>query len=220
MHDYYDAPFKASACDPKYVFVRETNKYHIGKQESIRCECTVNGKAYYFTSGVIGFCGGIYPFVKQQNEYFYTMDDFKRNLPEVVNGDAQISRWTYHNNVQKLSDFEKWFKNGQVSNWNWSYTACDDKLLKDVFLDKRVAYFVVETGLADKSSTLITYPLLKKYSFYKMFDVYSAFQQIETYLTNELIRPDEINIVIPDDLKAQSKGFDTWSFRKMSEKKK
>jgi hypothetical protein len=32
---------------------------------------------------------------------------------------------------------------------------------------------------------------------------------------NDLVRRDEINIVIPDKLKAQSKGFDKWSFRKM-----
>lgn len=229
LHDYYDAPFKASACDPKYVFVRETKKFKIEIGKSLKFDCVVNNKTYSFTSGVIGFCGAIYPYINRHNMYtwetnnnsvdiFYDMKDFIKNNIEIAQGKAQLTK--YIHNVRKLSDIENWLTKGQISTWMGNYNMCDDIAIKSIFFDEKVAYFAIDFAEGNKNVDVITYPLLNKYCFYKKFDVYSTFQQIEHYLTNELIRPDKIDIIIPDELKAQSKGFDKWSFRKMSEKRK
>ena len=68
------------------------------------------------------------------------------------------------------------------------------------------------------------YPILKNLSFFKMFDAYTCFQKIEHFLTNEIVKPDEISpeiqASITDELKAQAHGYDKWSFRKEPSKKK
>ncbi len=85
----------------------------------------------------------------------------------------------------------------------------------NLFEAKKLAYFAIDpTNYGVKTKEVEIYPILKKYQFYKVFDTYEAFQKIEHFLTNELIKPDDMKVVIPDNLKAQSKGFDKWSFRK------
>ena len=48
----------------------------------------------------------------------------------------------------------------------------------------------------------------------RVFDMHEAFQKLEIYLTNILVKPDEINIHISDELKAQAHGYNKFSFRK------
>jgi hypothetical protein len=223
QHDYYDAPFRASACDPKYMFVREKSEIKIPtKIPFMEWTSIIRKKDYSFVSGIIGFCGKIYPFIKHRDYYstddqfFYTTDDFNKSFPEIMSGESEITgvaRLLY-----KCSDISNWLDRGCISS-GWfrmkAYSATTDKMLLDIFSKKRIAYFSVDCCYdRTKSITAEIYPLLKNYSFYKVFDTYLAFQTIEHFLTNELIRPDEINVVISDNLKAQSKGFDKWSFRK------
>ena len=120
----------------------------------------------------------------------------------------------------------------------------DDPRLKEVFDKYKIAYFNIgrwdATDATDANDAddaddtndtndtnngangtngtdeygLIAYPVLKDFQFYKVFDAYAGFQKLEHFLTNELVKPDEINIVIPDDMKAQAHGYDKMSFRK------
>jgi hypothetical protein len=231
MHDYYDTPFRGSAGDPKYIFVRESKDIDIPNIHFIEFNCQLGPVSYDFSSGIIGFCGKIYPYlemtssryyipeIKPEHEYYYNMSDLNRNHPDIIRGKSKLG--SYARYVHRIGDIENWLKNGTVSSWGWTYTAATDQKLLEIFRKYRVAYFVIPlTHGHDKKATVTLYPLLKNYSFFKVFDVYTTFQKIEMFLTNELIRPDEINIVIPDKLKAQSKGFDKWSFRKMKEDKK
>jgi hypothetical protein len=61
---------------------------------------------------------------------------------------------------------------------------------------------------------------------HKIIDPFSAFNSIERYLTNELAKRDvkrDQSIKdnpVPDKIKAESHGFDKWSFRKESTKTK
>jgi hypothetical protein len=76
------------------------------------------------------------------------------------------------------------------------------------------------------SSTVIVNPLLSAAMIHKVIDAFSAFQSIERYLTNELAPRDvkrDASIKehsVPDKIKAESHGFDRWSFRKEPTKKK
>lgn len=67
-------------------------------------------------------------------------------------------------------------------------------------------------------SVVIKNPILKDFDFQKILDPYIATQEIEMYLG----RLAENNVpkmpVGSDKVIAESKGFDKWSFRKMSEK--
>jgi hypothetical protein len=238
IHDYYDAPFKQSVSDPKYCFVRHNETIHI-KQTAVhstrlafmKFSCDVGGVSYYFEGGLIGFCGTIYPYISRsvthyttyvppKSEFYYTWDDFVRNNPEIAAGKGRVSNKCYINN---LSDIKNWLATGTVCNWVSDYVSTTDQEILRLFRDYRVAYFQIsriDNNNKERFVVVELYPVLGNYSFYKLFDTYSTYQRVEMFLMNELIRPDVINVVIPDELKAQSKGFNKWSFRKMSEKVK
>jgi hypothetical protein len=60
---------------------------------------------------------------------------------------------------------------------------------------------------------------LKEYEFYKVFDAYSAYQELSMFVDGQLAYPGNIVIEIDDKYKIESKGFDKkWSFRKRPSK--
>jgi hypothetical protein len=63
-------------------------------------------------------------------------------------------------------------------------------------------------------------PLLRKYNFEQVKDPYSAWQEISQFLGSELATQRDPNPPIPDELRAQAKGFDKWSFRKHADDSK
>jgi hypothetical protein len=63
------------------------------------------------------------------------------------------------------------------------------------------------------NSELIINPILKEYQFYKKFDSFSAFQEIEMFLGEKLGSTEKI-IDINDKYKLTQYGFDKYSFRK------
>lgn len=58
---------------------------------------------------------------------------------------------------------------------------------------------------------------LKSFDFYKAVDVYSAYSAVEQWLNNQA-KPEKPIPEISDEMKAQSKGFDKFSFRKQKSK--
>jgi len=81
-------------------------------------------------------------------------------------------------------------------------------------------------GFYRHSSAVIVNPILSVATMHKVVDAFSAFQSIERYLTNELAPRDvkrDMSIQdnpVPDKIKAESHGFDKWSFRKEPTKKR
>lgn len=60
---------------------------------------------------------------------------------------------------------------------------------------------------------------LKEYEFYKVFDAFQAFQEIQMFISG-VLGSNEKNIVeVEDKYKITQHGFDKWSFRKESIKK-
>jgi hypothetical protein len=181
---------------------------------------------HQFKSGLIGFCGKIYPYIHHHDitgdQFFYNTDDFNKSFPEIFRGETTLSK--IYRYISRISDINRWLNEGIISGgWYYklSYKSLTDQTLLNLFMEKRVAYFAIEYHhISNNDITVELYPILKNFSFYKVFDTFSAFQKIEHYLTNELIRPDDMNVVISDKLKAQSKGFDNWSFRKEPSEKK
>ena len=83
-----------------------------------------------------------------------------------------------------------------------------------------------EAGYAFKSdvyrneASVVANPILSSIDLQKMIDPFTAFHEIERYLTNQLAPRDlkrdwkVIEKAIPDKVKAESHGFDKHSFRK------
>jgi hypothetical protein len=224
LHDYYDSIAGSTASDKLYTFVREQKEVILPRNCNIKLlreEHEDIKNRYLFESGIIGFCGAMYPYLKvtetdlkllsSTTDYFYSMDELLKEYPNIV---KLKQSYKYHLNVDKL---ENWFKTGRVSWWGGYNDNLSDPYLKEFFFKNRVIYFVVQ-GKSKQSDVVVeSYPVLKDFKFFRKFDSYTTFQMIEHFLTNELVRPDKVDIIIPDKLKAQSKGFDKWSFRKMPE---
>lgn len=177
----------------------------------------------------IGFCGKVYPVLRVRKVVDNQPSDesyYEKTLSE---------SWCYR--IEEVDDFVKSnFKDKQVSdyfekghrwswrlkNWQWGYHHLG---LKE-FYDKHAAETDKHTNLFEtvQAPIFVTYPynngwklivncLLKKYNFQHLFDPYSAFQELQMYLSN-IAQPNRpIPEVSNEDL-IEAKGFDEWSFRK------
>lgn len=246
-HDYYDAVFKTSNFDDKYVFVREEREVpfidlHLKYELCLRDDSFLG--FYNLNFGLIGFCGEIHPFVYTdtgciyeickpfQSNYFYNTDDLNKEHPEVLSGQAKL--YGTHWSSTRIKDIKNWLDKGLCSKTYRTLKQSQDlnihesKELREVFEKHRVSYFAYNQkksqSLRDDNVNKLTqrlelYPQLQRYQFFKVYDTYTAFQKIEHHQTNELVRPDMIEHKISDKLKAETHGFDKWSFRKESKKK-
>lgn len=56
-------------------------------------------------------------------------------------------------------------------------------------------------------------PLLKDYDFARVMDPHTAYQELAMYVGNNLVTQKDPNVDIPDTIRAESHGFDKYSFR-------
>lgn len=239
LHDYYDGVIRNTASDKTHTFVREQKEIEkIDLDIPSPKDYQTNNYDYNVSYHVVGFCGVLYPCVKVRTEpieqrymgkekydFYYTWEDAKANLPFEKMRVNYRKRLFFETDVEK--NMKNWLDKGQ-GKYRWygqtTYDLQNDTHLKELFLDQRVAYFDVSYDKGERKSIVTAYPLLKDIGFYKVFDSYSCFQKLEHFLTNEIVKPDEIaqhiQDSITDELKAHSHGFDKWSFRKEPTKKK
>ena len=94
---------------------------------------------------------------------------------------------------------------------------------KKLFLEHNVPVFAIENYSDDKyprnKQKIILNPCLKDYGFYKIKDNYTAYQDISMFVGNDLVDDKDKQWPVDDKLKAMSKGFDKYSFRKGKQKK-
>lgn len=201
-------------------------------------------KSYDISNGLIGFCGKIYPYIRFRNgesrvndesniEFLYTLESFQKAI-EIIRTYRAPGRY-YFEGYDLLSSTGTASKRWYNQQFNDIYNPLrfglsgNEKLLdpKDLFLKYRVPYFAihaVERFAANKREfpyKIVLNPCLKDYMFYRVFDAYSAFQEIEMFLNNQIVNPDNPHIdPVPDHIKAESHGFNSESFRKPKSIKK
>lgn len=222
QHDYYDGVISTSVNDKTFTFVREYIKTEFTDCKVHLVYSEYGPKAFIehiVATGVIGFCGELYPFASVKDiglsttQIFYNKEDLIKAYPKIQN-----TRPMYYGD--NFTDVKNWLDKGTIERYWGDNFDLDQSRVKKIFDDYKTAYFVIQYGDIDNKSkrlVLEQYPVLKDYGFGKKYDAYTCFQKIEMYLTNELVKPDEINIIIPDDMKAQAHGYDKMSFRKEKE---
>lgn len=226
-HDYYDSMFRTSNHDDKYTFVRETKEgppLHIKLPNRITCykhKNKSNIHTYVISHGFIGFCNEIHPFIHVfdnelcTNKFFYTLDTLQHSYPAIFEGKLEYSPPLLYR-LSKIKDIVQWM-DGKFSTTNTHFrleihNVKVEKEILELFRKHQVSYFVYDNN--SNQSKLIFYPILKDFEFFKVYDLVTAFQKIEHHQTNDLVKPDLVDVKIPDKLKAESKGFNKWSFRK------
>lgn len=229
--DYYDCMMN-QMCDRSIVFVRKQSDPIESPFKKMGCLCSYEEHTYrggfleeYFFMGVgfLFFCGNVYPYVMIGDKVYYDMD----SLPHVIS--------TGHRR-RALKEGAKayariWFEQRKVySGLHWcpdeerSVRAhlkhhkpdfvMDQKALVEYALKNGVAYY--STFYNDRNGDYVVhYPNLKELTFFRVLPPLEAFQRIQMYLTNELAREKQMpEEPISDKLKAETHGFDKWSFRK------
>ena len=64
------------------------------------------------------------------------------------------------------------------------------------------------------SYRLVINPELRLYNFVSQADPYSAYQEIERYIGNDLVQQEDPTNKISDEIKRDLKGFNDWSFKR------
>lgn len=99
-----------------------------------------------------------------------------------------------------------------------------------IFRDLKTPAFVFDSDYDRKHIDRYTYnsnnpkfiinPLLKDYEFYKIFDTFQAFQEIQMFISGVLGAGEKEIVEVADKYKIAQHGFDKWSFRKEPQEKK
>ncbi len=214
--DYYDCVQSCSQ-DRSTVYVRTEEEvyYDLGKWP-------LPSYPYDYVPGlvnyhIIGFCGRIYPAIEmcatspESNRTFcYTLTEFNdyvhANLHpkelDIYLGKSKRSPWRWRS-VSLRYGFERFYE---------SMNKQMDKY-KEMFIAKRAPIFTARQSGRWGGGVITWNGMLRPFDFVRIFDPYSAFQEIQMFMNN-LAAPEKEMPVISDELKAQSKGFDKWSFRR------
>jgi hypothetical protein len=153
------------------------------------------------------FCGKVYPGIKivvgMYTYYCYTVDEVNavfKNYGSVLPEKLLNKRRTVYG-LRNLSSEE--FLN--VESLNNYFTVKD---YSDICIANK---YVIASWLGNThySSSIIKLNCrLQDYEFYRVFDPYSAYQELSMYVDGMLAYPGNIVTDIPDEYKIESKGFD------------
>ena len=223
--DYYDGVVGTMGVDKSIVFERKMveiyekskfpksfqrggwgDKNKLSQFFSYRCKTDKYDNASHF---IVGFCGKLYLGFKMERD----------NPNERFFGDKIID-FTY--DVNYFVD---------IFNPHWSFNEFTDyvNLIKkfdclEIHRELNTPIFLFDSNLKmkyGKDECFIINPLLKNYEFYKVFDTFTAFQEIQMYISGVLGVGENTTIEVSDKDKIISRGFDyKWSFRKEPKEKK
>lgn len=208
--DYYDS-VSGQYLDKEVKFIRKTSSLEISPKDLPRLEFL---HSRTFTSdkvalGIVGFCGSYFPFVSVEDEvsknYFYNIEDVL-----AYHADNNLFARGFFYTFSGYSCTEKGITSFFKSRENYPK-------LDGFFRKYNTPYFILEPLFrsAGTKYTLRILPILRKFSFVKVKNPYSAHQEIYQYLTGGFLdtstRP---MVTISDKDKIHKHGYDKWSFRK------
>lgn len=237
FHDYYDK-IKAFGIDKTVVYNRKpeiifnmVREYWYRDNDKFPHfkEANVKGHCFTFRYFVIGFCGKLYPVINilresdKVNEFINIFDEetFKNYL--AVNGIKYDPLGWGFRSYNSLSKLPKFF---DPNSW---------KDLEGKFQEYKTPVFVygrfeekadpIEKILINHYNNAalgtMTNPCLQDFSFGKIKDPVSCFQEIYMYISGVLGVPAKPMVELSDKHKAMKAGHgDKYSFRKMPEERK
>ena len=165
---------------------------------------------------VIGFCGKLYLGWK----FIYEIKEFDPELGYQRDVEKEDIIFGYENAKDHLKD-TYWTKKLED---HIKYVVEYDPI--NIFREINAPIFVFDSGIDfrhnyinSQDSQFIINPNLKKYEFYKVVDAFTAFQEIQMFISGVLGIGEREIIEVEDKYKIDQHGYDKWSFRKESGKK-
>lgn len=199
--DYYDVIEQGS--DGNIIFKRNVHEFDILNDLKVLKDYMIinnvitpilktNGKLGYGREFhkflIIGFCGQVFPLVKVDNNYLY--------------GKNEINDFIKKYDSLPIYPSLNFFKYGLDE-------VVNEIKKKDYFVNHNCSHFLIDENI------LITNPNLSNFKFQKIKDPFTAFNEIESFISERLIGRME-SPELDDKGKIVSKGFDLkTSFRKV-----
>jgi len=236
FHDYYDV-VQATGQDQTLIYNRKPEEIEVRRFPFpvLRTHFLTEHDYYRRRVGklqlqqhIIGFCGKIYPVVTlthldskksavcyniQEVDAFFESHFDKKTVEEYRNGESTRKRW-----------WNKDFIPHNEYNIYFSECAAKKDAFVAMFVEKRCPVFVgavvrLWRRTYENEGKLVYNGCLKELEFFRIFDTYSAFQEIAMFFGGMAVPVKEIPHV-PDKIMAGIKGFDEWSFRKPPQKER
>jgi len=212
FHDYYDS-IQGYGFDPTVIYLRKTKEienHYRQKTYKIQLRGLYNNKYDYEIrySGVVFFCAKVYPFVCFRHSvncklrYFYNPVVLLRYIERAYSKDINSHRrWKFSggNHKKNIKEFFAIPNNFEVN------IKLHEKFDSPVFVI-HYNYFLC-------NNYTIVNPVLKDMNFQTVYDPYSAFQEIDMFLSGVMQSAENKMITISDKVRKQKHGFDKTSFR-------
>jgi hypothetical protein len=245
FHDYYDSVMSYGQ-DESCIYLRKTVEYdlreksnpqlikdikeiidkHAKKPEkswrsgNITRLSTINTKHYKYEIEPFNvlFCGKLYKGVSidrssqktdtychGETTYLYSSDAVKSYMEKHGIPNEDIKAWWHKNKLTTYSIVESYFKEITQPDLNW------------MIANKVIC--ILDSERADGVDIITVNPCLRNVQFYKVFEAYSAFQELDMWVSGTLAYPQNEMVEIDDKYKVQQHGFDEkYGFRKRPEK--
>lgn len=211
VEDHFDIPneFKETG---SYRRNYDNPIYNIGYSD---LDLKKSKKYSLVTTFLIGFCGKLYIgwrfSYKVRNEVTFYDETFT-DIVYDYNVAKEYLRETYwkHNLADDVRYIENFDAMHIFRNFNAPVFAFE-------FNENKIKY---HNGTFISNGGLSINPVLKDFEFYKVFDAFQAFQEIQMFLSGVLGSGENDILEVEDKYKISQHGFDKWSFRKEPENKK
>jgi hypothetical protein len=212
--DYYDSAQGISGIDKNIVYKRETVEIPIKQLSPIvmpltKLELSVplkkNDIYHNYNHFIIGFCGKFYVGFKLYkkkdrndigpNYYYYLKEvelTYDFNVIEQIIATPQL----FQEQLKKLQSYGS-----------------------SIFQELDTPIFIYDSGYQIHYTrrpypVLFVNPSLKDYDFFKCVDPFTAFQEVQMFISGVLTNSEKSDALVSDEIKAAMKGFNEWSFRK------
>ena len=202
-----------------------------------------DGDIYNAVGFCVWFCGQVIPVVRVhrssgKDKFYYSFDSIPKDIlgekPKKGHIWYGTSRWEQFSNLFALADKNGWGKTWEMEQYpsrvvmpKKSVEAMHRLVGSPVFCHPGVidgdgwvipyGHSILRNGKAYNagSPSVLVNPILEAINFQDRMDSFEAFQCLERYLSNEMApRDGKMDKPIPDKIKAESKGFNKFSFRK------
>ncbi len=226
FHDYYDG-VQAHGQDGGLQYVRKVVEEDLGAKWPWPWIIPHSERAFRIKNHVIGFCGKIYPVLHLstfgtdgKEAYCYNVDEvdafvlplLKKKALEVY---LDEKKWYYtgfhvaQRRKQFRSFFEAFAEIGDKQQWRF------EKNLSPIFVAslKGRAYHYGSEERADPGQKIEWNGQLRGFGFVRVKEPYTAYQEISMFLGN-MAFPNKPIPAISDEIMAEIKGFNKYSFRK------
>lgn len=234
FHDYYDS-VQAQGQDQTVVYIREQKEEELEKWPFPVCEAVSwswSRAELKCREYIVGFCGKIYPVLElgkrvpssvDLTALCWTLED----VDAFVEANFSKEKVAAYRKV-KGYEYRRWKQQSKRVKFQKFFDECNQRkeAYLEMFRENRSPIFVADfsrrwwSATGWKSDHKITWNAeLKEWEFYKIFDVYSTFQEVACFMSGLAIPLKPIPD-IDDKVMAGAKGFNEWSFRKEPTKKR